>query len=182
MFPPAGVSLRDDFIPDSLTTTTMPPPNPLRHQVISIYKGAHPQPPFSRNPRKLALRRSSPPTYSNHSSYVGPPANPHAPELLYLGREDPLGFSYFRPRLHKAFMANSGVRDEAEIRKCLERADFVKRGVYLPFPPQSIEFLYLSVMSRGKADQNGRDRGAVCIYFPSPTRAELSMSFALLEF
>lgn len=49
-------------------------------------------------------------------------------ELLFLGREYPLGFEYFRPRLHKAFMANSGVRDEAEVRRGIERAEFVKKG------------------------------------------------------
>ncbi|KAL2105579.1 hypothetical protein VUR80DRAFT_8147 [Thermomyces stellatus] len=66
----------------------MPPPNPLRHQVIAIYK-----------------------------------------ELLFLGREYPLGYSYFRRRLHGAFKANSGLRDEAEIRRCIERAEFVKREI-----------------------------------------------------
>ncbi|SPN98692.1 probable NADH-ubiquinone oxidoreductase complex 1/LYR family protein [Cephalotrichum gorgonifer] len=50
-------------------------------------------------------------------------------ELLYLGREYPLGFSYFHPRLHKAFMANSGLRDDAEIQRCLERAEFVKKEI-----------------------------------------------------
>ncbi|CAI4212991.1 unnamed protein product [Parascedosporium putredinis] len=49
-------------------------------------------------------------------------------ELLFLGRDYPLGFDYFRPRLHKAFMANAGVKDDAEIESCLARAEFVKKG------------------------------------------------------
>ncbi|CRK31154.1 hypothetical protein BN1708_005345 [Verticillium longisporum] len=51
-------------------------------------------------------------------------------ELLFMGREYPLGFAYFRPRLHKAFAANAGLRDEAAIRKGIERAEFVKKGHY----------------------------------------------------
>ncbi|KAK1953551.1 complex 1 protein [Colletotrichum sublineola] len=49
-------------------------------------------------------------------------------ELLYLGREYPLGYDYFRPRLHKAFSANAGLRDEDAIKKGIERAEFVKKG------------------------------------------------------
>ncbi|KAF6800926.1 complex 1 protein [Colletotrichum sojae] len=48
-------------------------------------------------------------------------------ELLYLGREYPLGYGYFRPRLHRAFSANAGLRDEDAIRKGIERAEFVKK-------------------------------------------------------
>ncbi|KAH8196891.1 hypothetical protein TruAng_008946 [Truncatella angustata] len=49
-------------------------------------------------------------------------------ELLNLGREYPQGFDYFRPRLHKAFMANAHLRDEEDIRKGIARADFVRKG------------------------------------------------------
>ena len=52
------------------------------------------------------------------------------PELLYLGREYPLGYSYFKPRLHKAFASQAGLKDEEEIKKGIERAEFVKKGVY----------------------------------------------------
>ncbi|RMY59731.1 hypothetical protein D0863_11833 [Hortaea werneckii] len=45
-------------------------------------------------------------------------------ELLYLGREYPLGYDYFRPRLHKAFMAKSGLQDEEQIRKGIEQAEY----------------------------------------------------------
>lgn len=50
-------------------------------------------------------------------------------ELLNLGRDYPQGFSYFRPRLHKAFMANAHLRDEAEIRKGIARAEFVRKEI-----------------------------------------------------
>jgi hypothetical protein len=49
-------------------------------------------------------------------------------ELLNLGKEYPLGFSYFRPRLHKAFMANADLRDDEQIRKGIARAEFVRKG------------------------------------------------------
>ncbi|KAK3702816.1 hypothetical protein LTR37_014800 [Vermiconidia calcicola] len=50
-------------------------------------------------------------------------------ELLYLGREYPLGFeNYFRPRLHKAFKAKSGLQDEDEIKKSIAQAEYVKKG------------------------------------------------------
>ncbi|KAI0157782.1 complex 1 protein [Xylariaceae sp. FL1272] len=50
-------------------------------------------------------------------------------ELLHMGKEYPLGFSYFRPRLHRAFMANASQRDEDEIRKGISRAQFVKKEI-----------------------------------------------------
>ncbi|KAH9824523.1 nadh-ubiquinone oxidoreductase complex 1 lyr family protein [Teratosphaeria destructans] len=50
-------------------------------------------------------------------------------ELLYLGREYPLGYDYFRPRLHKAFMAKANLQDEEQIRKGIEQAEYVKREV-----------------------------------------------------
>ncbi|KAI7168914.1 hypothetical protein KC316_g8265 [Hortaea werneckii] len=50
-------------------------------------------------------------------------------ELLYLGREYPLGYDYFRPRLHKAFMSKSGLQDEEQIRKGIEQAEYVKKEV-----------------------------------------------------
>ncbi|ATY62834.1 NADH-ubiquinone oxidoreductase complex 1 LYR family [Cordyceps militaris] len=49
-------------------------------------------------------------------------------ELLYLGREYPLGYGYFRPRLHKAFMAKAGERDADKIRQGLRQAEYVKKG------------------------------------------------------
>lgn len=50
-------------------------------------------------------------------------------ELLYLGREYPAGYQFFRPRLHKAFMANAGLRDEEKIKDGIRRADFVRKGI-----------------------------------------------------
>ncbi|KAM4064401.1 hypothetical protein HRG_006214 [Hirsutella rhossiliensis] len=50
-------------------------------------------------------------------------------ELLYLGREYPLGFAYFRPRLHKAFISRAAERDEAKIRAGIAQAQYVKKGM-----------------------------------------------------
>lgn len=52
-------------------------------------------------------------------------------ELLYLGKSYPLGFDYFRPRLHKAFMANAQLRDEEDIKKGIARAEFVQKGAFI---------------------------------------------------
>ena len=49
-------------------------------------------------------------------------------ELLYLIREYPLGYDYARPRLHKAFSRQAGLRDEEKIRKAIDSAEFVKKG------------------------------------------------------
>lgn len=48
-----------------------------------------------------------------------------------MGRDYPLGFSYFRPRLYKAFSSQAGLRDEEEIRKGVARAEFVKKGTFV---------------------------------------------------
>ncbi|KAF1956762.1 hypothetical protein CC80DRAFT_412441 [Byssothecium circinans] len=49
-------------------------------------------------------------------------------ELLFLGREYPLGYNYFRTRLHKAFASQQHLKDEEQIRKGIARAEFVKKG------------------------------------------------------
>lgn len=49
-------------------------------------------------------------------------------ELLYLGREYPLGYQYFQPRLHKAFMSRASERDEGKIRAGIAQAEYVKKG------------------------------------------------------
>ena len=51
-----------------------------------------------------------------------------ASELLYLGREYSLGYSYFQPRLHKAFMGRADERDEDKIRSGIAQAEYVKKG------------------------------------------------------
>ncbi len=49
-------------------------------------------------------------------------------ELLFLGRDYPQGYDWFRPRLHKAFMAKANLTDEEEIKRGLAHADFVRKG------------------------------------------------------
>ncbi|KAH7055653.1 LYR motif-containing protein 5A [Macrophomina phaseolina] len=50
-------------------------------------------------------------------------------ELLYLGREYPQGYDFYRTRLHKAFASQAGLRDEQKIRRGIERAEFVKKEI-----------------------------------------------------
>ncbi|PKX92513.1 NADH-ubiquinone oxidoreductase complex 1/LYR family protein [Aspergillus novofumigatus IBT 16806] len=50
-------------------------------------------------------------------------------ELLYLGREYPLGYDYFRQRLHRAFSGQAHLADEEKIRTGIARAQFVKKGM-----------------------------------------------------
>lgn len=49
-------------------------------------------------------------------------------ELLFLGREYPLGYQYFRDRLHRAFASQTHITDDEQIRKGIARAEFVKKG------------------------------------------------------
>ena len=49
-------------------------------------------------------------------------------ELLYLGREYPLGYDYFRPRLKKAFSAKADLSSEDEIKKGIAQGEYVKKG------------------------------------------------------
>ncbi|KAK4467156.1 hypothetical protein QBC42DRAFT_257853 [Cladorrhinum samala] len=50
-------------------------------------------------------------------------------QLLYLGRSYPQGYDYFRPRLHRAFMANANLTDEEQIRQGIKRAEFVQKEI-----------------------------------------------------
>ncbi|KAI6374297.1 hypothetical protein MCOR25_003242 [Pyricularia grisea] len=51
-------------------------------------------------------------------------------ELLNLGKDYPQGgLTYFRPRLHKAFMSNAHLRDEDKIREGIARAEFVQKEI-----------------------------------------------------
>ncbi|KAH9861980.1 hypothetical protein IAQ61_010181 [Plenodomus lingam] len=50
-------------------------------------------------------------------------------ELLYLGRDYPQGYDYFRNRLRKAFASQQHITDEAEIRDGIKRAEFVKKEI-----------------------------------------------------
>jgi hypothetical protein len=50
-------------------------------------------------------------------------------ELLYLGRDYPLGYDYFRPRLHKAFISKANERDEDKIRQGIAQGEYVKKEI-----------------------------------------------------
>ncbi|KAF2121952.1 LYR motif-containing protein 5A [Lophiotrema nucula] len=50
-------------------------------------------------------------------------------ELLYMGKDFPQGYDYFRTRLHKAFMSQQHIDDEEKIKKGIERAEFVRKEI-----------------------------------------------------
>ncbi|KAL6707373.1 hypothetical protein ACN47E_004152 [Coniothyrium glycines] len=50
-------------------------------------------------------------------------------ELLYMGRDYPQGYDYFRARLHKAFASQRQLTDEAKIMDGIRRAEFVKKEI-----------------------------------------------------
>lgn len=76
----------------------------------------------------------SPKTYSVHKYTM---TNPELrrqviniyKELLNVGRQYPLGYEYFRDRLHKAFLSQAHLKDEEQIKKGIGRAEFVKKEV-----------------------------------------------------
>ena len=82
----------------------------LRHQVIHVYKGRVADP-------VLVMCGIC---FSDSHIY---------PELLSLGKEYPLGYDYFRSRLHRAFKSQSHLQDEADILKAIERAQYVQREI-----------------------------------------------------
>lgn len=85
----------------------MNPPG-LRQKVICIYKGDYLDRPFR---------------VTNQCTLI------QCPELLYLGREYPLGFAYFRERLHGAFASQRALESHDDIMKGIERAEYVKKGL-----------------------------------------------------
>lgn len=50
-------------------------------------------------------------------------------ELLEMGKHYPLGFDYFRPRLHKAFMSQASETNEEKIKEGIKRAEYVKKEI-----------------------------------------------------
>lgn len=50
-------------------------------------------------------------------------------ELLHLGRNYPQGYAFFRERVHRAFMAQSGLRADLEIQTAIRKAEYVKREI-----------------------------------------------------
>ena len=46
-----------------------------------------------------------------------------------MGKSYPLGYDYFKPRLHKAFISQAHLKDEEQIKKGIERAQYVKKAI-----------------------------------------------------
>jgi hypothetical protein len=76
----------------------------LRREVINLYKGTFPLPGLK--------TKTNLPT-----------------ELLNLGKDYPQGFSFFRPRLHKAFYNNRHLEGEEEIKTAIKKGEFVKKEI-----------------------------------------------------
>jgi hypothetical protein len=102
-------------------------------QLLFIPQGGLVQPLQSWQHPALSATKSS--AYTNvrllqsHQTPLRSSPNSLSSELLYMGREYPLGYDYFRPRLHKAFSAKAHIQDEGEIRKGIEQAEYVRKGM-----------------------------------------------------
>ncbi len=48
---------------------------------------------------------------------------------MYLGREYPLGWDYFRPRLKTAFLKNKDVSDPEKIKQLIARGEYVVKEI-----------------------------------------------------
>lgn len=85
-------------------------------------------------------------------------------ELLFLGREYPLGYDYFRPRLHKAFISKATERDEDAIKRGIAQAEYVKKGMR----PRAVfdDLIDKLVMGILLANMKNRNRGSVSILLP----------------
>nr|XP_045625558.1 electron transfer flavoprotein regulatory factor 1-like [Procambarus clarkii] len=49
--------------------------------------------------------------------------------MLYLGREYPLGYDYFREKLKKAFLKNKDVTDPEQLKIMIGRGEFVIKEI-----------------------------------------------------
>ena len=74
--------------------------------------------------------------------------------MLSLGRDYPLGFSYYRNRLHQAFSARAALTDEDEITKALRQARSVQKGVC---PTRAKVLVPRSQMNVADGDEMSRD-------------------------
>ncbi|KAI5302269.1 hypothetical protein KEM56_000857 [Ascosphaera pollenicola] len=54
-------------------------------------------------------------------------------ELLFLGRDYPQGYTWFRDRLHRAFYSKRNLTDEAEIKQGIAKAEYIKKGEKRPY-------------------------------------------------
>eukprot|EP00126_Sphaerothecum_destruens_P005355 Sdes_comp18715_c0_seq1m9035 len=48
-------------------------------------------------------------------------------QLLYMGREYPAGYEYFRNKCKSAFLKNKCITDPEEHQKCIEKGNFILR-------------------------------------------------------
>ena len=48
-------------------------------------------------------------------------------QLLFLGREYPLGYDYFQPKCKRAFMGKRALTEEADVKKAVEFGEYICR-------------------------------------------------------
>ncbi|KAI9203138.1 putative growth hormone-inducible soluble protein [Polychytrium aggregatum] len=69
--------------------------------------------------------------------------------LLWIGREYPAGFEFFKPKLKSAFLKNKSLETEEDIRKAIQHGEFVQKEL------EALWFLkkYRSIKSSYYADR-----------------------------
>lgn len=50
-------------------------------------------------------------------------------QLLYYGREYPLGYDYFQPRVKAAFLKNKDVKDPEKIQQLLDHGQYIIKEI-----------------------------------------------------
>lgn len=106
------------LVSDALKDVTGDMANPLRGEVIRLYKNVN---QYWELCEQLFVSCAS-------DCFKSPTVL--APlKLLYLGREYPQGSAYFRERLKSAFMKNKDVTDPEKIKKLVARGEFVIKEI-----------------------------------------------------
>lgn len=67
-------------------------------------------------------------------------------ELLEMGRHYPLGYLYFRDRVHNAFASQAHLKENEKIQEGIKRAEFVKKGSLLKIHVSGISWLRLNLV------------------------------------
>ena len=70
--------------------------------------------------------------------------------LVYLGRDYPLGWDYFRPRLKAAFLKNKDVTDSEKIEQLIARGNYVVKEIETLYMLKK----YRTLKSRYYSDEN----------------------------
>ncbi|PYH74222.1 electron transfer flavoprotein regulatory factor 1 [Aspergillus vadensis CBS 113365] len=102
-------------------------------------------------------------------------------ELLFLGRNYPLGYEYYRNRLHKAFSSQAHLDNEEQIRKGIARAEFVKKEIEALLDTSSSIFDSADqpCVSEYSSSHNYRDKSGSTMSAPMLTKSAQVLSEAI---